>query len=154
MDIGRKIQTTLDGLNIANASLKRSDQVKSLGSLKNVVSIRKQRVNIDPVLLFVRLIVLAERSDNIQPYFEYELTAVPTSLFADTMMRKPNKASLIHSLLGKDAQNVDDEEITVTRHHVVDGGALLRKVSLFLQKCIYVSTYRANILLVQCFSRN
>ena len=127
MAVGRRIQNSLDGMSVAEASIKRS-VVKTLASLKNVVKIRDQRVNIDPTLLFMRLVVIAERNDNILSYFKHELTAVPTSLFVDTMMRKPNKASLMQSLLGKNSQNVQEENITVTQHHVVDGGALLRKV--------------------------
>ena len=44
------------------------------------------------------------------------------------MMRKPNKASLIQSLLGKDYQAVDQDGIISTKYYVVDGGVLLRKV--------------------------
>lgn len=127
MAVGRRVQTSLDGMNFAEARIKRSE-VKTLASLKNVVKIRDQRVNINPTLLFMRLVVIAERNENIQSYFEHELTAVPTSLFVDTMMRKPNKASLIQTLLGKNSQKVQEGNITVTQHHVVDGGALLRKV--------------------------
>ena len=71
---------------------------------------------------------MVERCDDIKRYFEYELSAIPTSLFADGFMRKPNKASLVESLLGKKFQEADASEIIPTKHNVVDGGALLRKV--------------------------
>ena len=64
----------------------------------------------------------------IKSYFQHELTPVLTSLFTD-MMRKPNIASLVQSLLGKDYQKVDQEEIIFTKYHVVDRGSLLRKSS-------------------------
>jgi hypothetical protein len=128
-DVGRKIQLKLNGISVTKASIKRSEHVKSLATTKNTVRINNQQtVNIDLARLFTRLIVLVERCEVIKSYFQYELTPVPTSLFADNMMRKPNKASLVQSLLGKDYQAVDQEEIISTKYHVVDGGALLRKV--------------------------
>ena len=39
-----------------------------------------------------------DRSDNMEGYFEYELTQEPTSLFKDQFMRKPNKSNLVISL--------------------------------------------------------
>ena len=89
------------------SSLKRKAQVKPLAALKNIVRIQNQTVNIDPAQLLTRLIILAERYDDIKSFFEYELTATPTSLFTDNFMRKPNKASLIQSLLGKVVQLVE-----------------------------------------------
>jgi len=127
-NVGQRIQSQIDGLTVAKASIKRKDQVKSLASLKNAVRVNNHTVNIDPALLFTRLIVIAERCTDIKSYFGYELTPVPTSLFVDNLMRKPNKASLIQTLLGKDHQLVDETEIINTKYHVVDGGALLRKV--------------------------
>lgn len=130
--VGYKIQSKLDGLAVVKASIKRKEQVKPLSDLKNVVRVNNQTISIDPALLFTQLIVIAERCDDIKTYFDYELTPVPTSLFVDNLMRKPNKASLIETLLGKDFQLVDESEIIQTKYHVVDGGALLRKVIDFL----------------------
>ena len=73
---------------------------------------------LDPCPLVVRL----------TPYFQYELAPIPTCLFLGTMMRKPNKALLVQSLLGKDYQLVEKIDIIATNVNVVDGGALLRKV--------------------------
>ena len=98
-----------------------------MSHLNNVIRVKNQTISIDPALLFTRLIVIAERCDDIKTYFDYELTPVPTSLFVDNLMRKPNKASLIEALLGKDFQLVDESEIIQTKYHVVDGGALLRR---------------------------
>ena len=127
-EVGMKIQSKLDQQSIYKCMIQRANQVRSLGTLRNVVKINKQNVNIDPTRLFTRLIVLLERCSDLTPYFQYELTPIPTSLFADNMMRKPNKASLIQSLFGKDYQLIDQSDIITTNVNVVDGGALLRKI--------------------------
>ena len=126
--VGERLQRKLDNIPITEATIPRKEQVKTLSSLSNAVNLQNENANINPVLLFTRLIVLAERYDDIRSYFQYELTAIPTSLFLNNFMRKPNKAALVESLLGKEFQNVDAANILVTKHNVVDGGALLRKV--------------------------
>ena len=61
-DVGRKIQLKLNGVAVTKASIKRSEQVKSLATMKNRVRINNQQsVHIDPAQLFTRLIVLVER---------------------------------------------------------------------------------------------
>ena len=45
------------------------------------------------------------------------------------MMRKPNKASLLNSPLGKDYQLITPCEIITTDVSIVDVGALLRKIT-------------------------
>ena len=101
-EVGKEIHTKLEHASVAKCTIKRSDQVKSLGILRNVVKIKSQTVNIDPTRLFSRLVVLLERCPDLKPYFHFELTPILTSLFINNMMRKPNKASLVNSLLGKD----------------------------------------------------
>ena len=56
------------------------------------------------------------------PYLNYEVT---TSLFKDYAMRKPAKAQLAKSL----TSNVQPCEQTKEAMHVLDGGALLHKVT-------------------------
>ena len=46
--------------------------------------------------------------------------------FIDNMRRKPNKASLVQSLFGKDHQLIKQSDIIATDINVV-GGVLLRK---------------------------
>ena len=68
----------------------------------------------------------------MKDYFEYELTAIPTSLFtSESFIRKSSKATLIQSLLSKKFQQLKDEsEITASKYNVVDGRALLKKVKM------------------------
>ena len=50
-EVGRAIHTKLDHVSVSKCTIKRSDQVKSLEILENVVKIKSQTVNIDPTRL-------------------------------------------------------------------------------------------------------
>ena len=58
-----------------------SEQVKYLEQLYPGIPVDKQKVNINPTALFSRLIAIVQREEDMTPYFHYELTAIPTSLF-------------------------------------------------------------------------
>ena len=89
------------------------------------VEIDKEKIHVDPMLLFSRLTVLIEREEEIQEYFRFELTAFPTSLFKNGMMRKANKSKLVKAL----KKNVSSNSYQADQSfHVLDGGALLHKV--------------------------
>ena len=63
----------------------------NLLQLTKVVKCGTQDVHIDPAILFVRLLVLVERSDDHISYFQYELTPYPASTFNGDYMRDVNK---------------------------------------------------------------
>ena len=128
--VGHAIQVKLDGVCIADAKIKRSQQIVTLDSLRNVVKIDKSPVQINPMLLFNRLIVLVDREENMGEKFAYELTPDPTSIFKDGMMRKPNKATLRNFLTKNIPQNEHPAALTC----VIDGGALLHKVKWMTSK--------------------
>ena len=94
------------------------------------------------MVLFTRLSALAGREDNVEKYFEYELTPYPMSLFKDGFMRKPDKASLRNVLLTNTSDSLTCEKT------VIDGGALLHRVywpqgiSYKELLSLYVSTVR------------
>lgn len=109
----------------ADVSLRKKDTVRTLLNLRKGFVIEDKTIHINCGNLFNRLIVLTERQADTAQFFAYELTSVPTSLFKDDMMRKPDKAALSRLL-------TKDSTISVTRTHVtqfvVDGGALLHRV--------------------------
>ncbi len=123
--IGHMIQSKLDGKCILETSFKKVDQVQTLVALQKGVKLGPQTVHFDNINLFSRLVVLAERTGNMQPYFDYELTAIPTSLFKDQFMRKPDKSALA-KILVKDVDDADPSPNTSS--YVIDGGALLHRV--------------------------
>jgi len=85
-----------------------------------------ETIHIDPMLLFSRLLIQVERSDNIQSFFAYELAPIPTALFKDYMMRKGNKSSLAYVL--KDGVAPAELSELTDAKFVIDGGALLHRV--------------------------
>lgn len=101
--IGEKksVQRYKKGLNnvtVSAATIKRTDKAVTLGTLKPSIQIGNDRVVIDPLVLFSRLILFVQRSTNIQTYFRYELAPIPTALFKDSMVRKPKKSTLAKAL--------------------------------------------------------
>ena len=82
------------------------------------------------MILFSRLILLAEREQDATPCFEYELTNYPLSLFKDGIIRSGNKASLRNYLTkGIPNANLPTEIVQLT-----EGGALLYQVKWSLYK--------------------
>ena len=60
----------------------------------------------------------------MRPYFDYELSSVPTSLFKDGFMRKGVKSQLANFF----TSSVNGCEYQRQAKHVLDGGALLHRV--------------------------
>lgn len=75
--LGKAIQH--HGVLYSEAKIKR-DQIKTLEALEIGLRIYKEKLHVDPLLLFSSLLVLIEREEDIRSYFQYELTAVSTSV--------------------------------------------------------------------------
>ena len=122
-EIGALIQKGLDGKIFDSCSFKRKDKIINLESLYSSVIIEKEEVTIDPLTLFLRLVLLFESKPEaeVENYFYYQLTPYPTPLFKDGAMRTPkNKAKLKNYLL---QGNITFESSECLR--VADRGALL-----------------------------
>ena len=87
--IGACIQKSLNNRTFASCSFKRRDQITNLQSLYSSTTINKERVAIDPLTLFLQLVILIDRKPDIEieNCFPYELTPYPTALFKDSVMR-------------------------------------------------------------------
>ena len=144
-EIGIDIHKDLDGVSVSQAVVKRSKQLKNLAQLSTGVKVNSEILHINETVLFQRLIVLIERSEDMSTYFEYELTPTPTSLFKDDYMRKSNK-----SILGKalTQNSTKFSESFPASKYVIDGGALLHRVywnvpatyqDIVQQYCSYVT---------------
>ena len=92
-EIGQSIQRMLNNVNVLAYSLKRSMQVRNLVELEKGVKIDSENVHVDPHALFSKLVILLERQD-VTPFFKFELTPFPISLFKNFQMRQTNKAVL------------------------------------------------------------
>ena len=86
--IGAMIQKELHEKPFTDCSFKRTNQIKNLQSLYSSISIEKDEISIDPLMLFLRLAVAIQRKPGteIDSYFYYDLTPYPTSLFAGGKM--------------------------------------------------------------------
>ena len=82
---------------------------------------------VDSGVMFNRIVTIAAREDNIETFFQYELTREPMSLFKNGMMRKPGKAALRKVIMPK-KNVIKKEDITKCGTYVIDGCALLHRV--------------------------
>ena len=124
--IGAGIQTSLDNEVLASCSFKRKDQITKLLSLYSSIMIEKEHVAIEPLILFLRLVLVDWKPEiEIEICFYHGLTPYPVALFKDGEMRRTkNKSALKHFPLEgvKPSENADSEII-------VDEGALLQSCS-------------------------
>ena len=73
---------------------------------KSSVRIESDTVQVDPQLLFQRLIVACNRSDNLQGLFRYELCSYPVALFDSSLtLRQPQKPILVDAIWTKLSSN-------------------------------------------------
>ena len=85
-------------MNVIDASIKRSDQVPSLDRLQPRILVDKKEIHINPTLLFSKLIAVVLGEEDTAPFFDYELTTIPTSPFKDNGLWKTDKAQLAKGL--------------------------------------------------------
>ena len=101
-NVGKEIQRQLDNVYFHDATIKQRLKVRNIESLYDLVKISdKKFVVIKPRASFLRLTAIAQRENNIERFFSYELTTIPMSLFKDGLIRKPKKATLRNTLLTK-----------------------------------------------------
>ena len=122
-EIGEAIQKELDGKAFGEISFKRKQQVRTMQSLYSEVKVGDEKITIDPLTLFLRLIVIIQTKpeEEISNYFGYELSPYPMSLFKDGIMRDPDKSTLKTHLL----QDVRKDVQPTGSKSIADGGALL-----------------------------
>ena len=73
----------LDCTNLAAAKVKCKGCFRPLESLSSAVNIENEQVYVNPSILFTRLTAVAQREDDIESYFMYEMSPYPPSLFKD-----------------------------------------------------------------------
>ena len=90
----------MTGKKVDECTFKREDQEVTLGKGK-LLKVGKNEVQVDPLLLFQRLIVVGSSlTDDTSSLFKNELYTVPSALFEPTgFMRRADKPTLAKSLL-------------------------------------------------------
>lgn len=93
-DIGLECMSAITGQTFSDIKLKCKNCVLHLATINSSVTIREDIVPVDTTLLFQRIIHTLDSADDLQEYFEYELTPMPPALFTEQGMRKTNKAAV------------------------------------------------------------
>ncbi|KAK3705553.1 hypothetical protein QZH41_000251 [Actinostola sp. cb2023] len=126
--IGEKILTSMTGQFPSEYTFKRSAQVTTLAS-KSAVRIGNDHVQIDPQLLFQRLILACNSSDDLEALFRYELCSYPTALFdSSLMLRQPQKPVLVDAISSKLTPDATTGPAGDAQY-VLDGGSLLHRIA-------------------------
>ncbi|KAK3716294.1 hypothetical protein QZH41_014573, partial [Actinostola sp. cb2023] len=100
-DTGEKILTSMTGQSTTDYTFKRNAQAVTLAAT-SAVKIDNDLVQIDPQLLFQRLILACEGPDELAAVFRYELCSYPPALFDPSlMMRQPQKPVLADAIWAK-----------------------------------------------------
>ena len=92
MSVGERILTKMKGFPVKDYVFKKSDKTIQIPCLSEI-KIGNETTNIDPMLLFQRLVFISMQSaENVEDILSYELSTFPTSLFDDScMMREAKK---------------------------------------------------------------
>ena len=125
-EIGVKIVESMAGKSTDEFTFRKANQTVTSGS-RSTVKIKGEHVNIDPQLLFQRLLTVRERCDDVTSLFQYELCTYPAALFeSSSLPLQPNKAALADYLWKsmKEEQRNPSGDVK----YVLDGGAILHRV--------------------------
>ena len=117
----------MTGKSATDYTFKRSSQAVTPAA-KSSVRIESDTMQVDPQLLFQRLIVACKRLDDLQGLFRYELCSYPVALFDSSLTlkqpQKPVLAAAIQAKLSSTATSGPKGGV----QHVLDGGALLYRI--------------------------
>src|ERR1700761_7609141 len=104
--------------------MKRSDNVRSLATVNSLAKVNEKVINIDPTMLYQRMVIGRKMSDDLSDYFKYEIAWYPLSLFTNSGMRKTIKSNLYEEFT-----YVDEDVLKKTDRFIIDGGYLLHAVN-------------------------
>jgi len=158
--VGQMIMQLFDNSPYSEVVLRKADGAVLLSALVKKMTVSRKQTQIDPNVLFTRLLFILQRPDSnddhektsrkMEAYFACELTPLPCALFNDGCMRKTNKSLLAHHLRGL-ADTIKTP--AQTESWVIDGGYLLHKVKwkpgstfghVIEQYALYVQQHFAN----------
>ena len=95
--VGEKILTSLAQQKVLQHSFKKKDQPVTLST--SAVKLNNETMQIDPQLLFQRLIIAGTRNDQLEEIFQFKLCSYPPVLFeARYVMRPANKPALAYAI--------------------------------------------------------
>jgi len=98
---------------------------ETLENLNTGIVVEEETIHINPMIMFVRMMLIFQRVRTRTVFYIYGLTPVPTTLFKDnTSMRNDNKAVLTKVLVDKIPPRHTNALAT---DYALDRGALLHR---------------------------
>lgn len=134
--IGEKIISSMSGQKVEEYTFKKSNSVIKPNA-KNALVIDGDIVNIDPQLLFQRLMLITRDMDDteIRNVFKYELAPKPSALFDELGFIREANSSSLYDLLWKKVK-CDIETLAVEgRHFILNGHSLIHKIPWQKNEC-------------------
>ena len=128
LTMGQEIVNDMVGKKVSEYVFKRNRQVTTLASKGNI-KIDGDEINVDPQLLFQRLLAAANGETNdLSELFNYELTSSPSSIFDNSgLMRLADKSALT-DVIWKLGDCASTTGIEMHTDCVLDGGSLLHRL--------------------------
>lgn len=126
--IGEKIISSMIGQKVEDYTFKKANSVIKPNS-KNALVIDGEIVNIDPQLLFQRLMLITRDMDEVEirNVFKYELSQRPSALFDELgFMREANNSSLYDTLWKK--VGCENTAVFEGRNIILNGRSLIHKI--------------------------
>ena len=159
--VGNKILESMNGKTTAEYTFRKKSQVVTLG-MKSSVKIDGKDIQIDPQLLFQRLITVIHQSpDELESAFKHELCSYPAALFdSSLLLREADKPALADAIWNLCERNVSADNLIIPCNdirYVLDGGALLQRIpwsrgstyqDIFNQYTEYVARKYGNAIVV------
>jgi len=125
-NVGKRILASMEGKTVAEYTFRKKDQAVTM-DVKSTIKVRDEPVQVDPQLLFQRLITIGTKNDEVKDVFDHELCQYPPALFESShVMRSANKSSLGDALWTSEVAALPGPSKTV--QYVLDGGALLHRI--------------------------
>ena len=113
-EVGESILNSMTGKPAAEYSFTKTNQAIIAFSAKSSVKVDGEKIQVDPKLLFQRLIIASQSPDDMSAIFKYGLCTNSPTLFDSSLMllkpQKPELAEAIWAKLPSDATGPKGEE--------------------------------------------
>ncbi|KAL8580054.1 hypothetical protein ACOMHN_065103 [Nucella lapillus] len=118
--IGQNILDSMTGSIVSDVKFNKSNQAVTLAT-KTTISVQGEAKNVDPTLLFQRLVKVAQTSPEFLPScFHYELINIPKSLFEPSGLPREAKKYELSKFLWSGSKQ-DNTNLPYSVHYVIDG---------------------------------
>ena len=120
---GETISSSMNKKSEAEYTFKRNEQAVTLASTSSD-RIESDTVQVDPQLLFQRVVIASNRSEHLEGLFRYELCSYPEALFNTPLTLRPALADTLWAELSSDSMSGPESDV----QYVLDGGVLQPRI--------------------------